>query len=90
MISRQGRDNGHSYVVVRVYDGRFVGVADGQLRTVARPKKKNCRHLTFTPYRAQHLSARLEQGERVEDSEIRVALQALDRDQRGLGDHGEG
>lgn len=47
VTSRQGRDLGRRYVVVQFYDDSFVGVADGLVRRVSRPKRKNIRHLVI-------------------------------------------
>lgn len=40
-----GRDKGRLAVVVGVLDERYVQVADGEMRRVSKPKKKNKRHL---------------------------------------------
>lgn len=45
VYSCAGRDVGRPMVVVRGLDGRFVWVADGMLRRVSHPKRKNIRHL---------------------------------------------
>lgn len=45
VVSRAGRDCGLSMVVVGVADNRYVLVADGVVRRLARPKRKNTRHL---------------------------------------------
>lgn len=47
VISRAGRDKGRALAVVGS-DGRFVLVADGKERPLARPKKKNPLHLAVT------------------------------------------
>ena len=47
VISRAGRDKGRLLAVVG-NDGRFVLVADGKERPLARPKKKNPLHLAVT------------------------------------------
>ena len=47
VISRAGRDKGRLLAVVG-NDGRFVLVADGKERPMARPKKKNPLHLAVT------------------------------------------
>lgn len=87
-----GRDAGTWYVVVRVLDQRLVAVADGRSRPVARPKRKNVRHLLLTPHVAQEVAQKLAAGAPVEDGEIQQALAAMgDPDQeRGSGRDGEG
>lgn len=47
VISRAGRDKGHPLAVVGT-DGNSVLVADGGERPLARPKKKNPKHLSRT------------------------------------------
>lgn len=47
VISRAGRDKGYPLAVVGT-DGDFVLVADGKERPLARPKKKNPKHLART------------------------------------------
>ena len=49
VISRQGRDRGRYYVVLRQIDDRFVLVSDGERHPVGRPKRKNVRHLQAIP-----------------------------------------
>ena len=43
-ISRAGHDQGTAYVITGE-DGEYVYLADGQLKTVDRPKKKNKKHI---------------------------------------------
>jgi ribosomal protein L14E/L6E/L27E len=45
VTSVRGRDRGRSYVVTKDLGERYVLVADGRVRTLERPKKKNVRHL---------------------------------------------
>ena len=41
--SKSGHDKDKVYVIIRMEDG-FVWLADGETRTLARPKKKNLKH----------------------------------------------
>lgn len=75
--SRAGRDRGQLYVVYRVMEDGFVLVVDGDKRPVARPKRKNPRHLEAHPIVVDGLGARWARGETVEDAEVRAALEAL-------------
>lgn len=75
--SRAGRDRGKLYVVYRVLDDGFVLVVDGDKRTVARPKRKNPRHLVAHPVVAGELGDRWARGETVKDAEVRAALAAI-------------
>jgi ribosomal protein L14E/L6E/L27E len=42
--SRAGHDRGSLYIIIGE-EGEYVWVADGQSRTLARPKRKNKKHL---------------------------------------------
>ena len=43
-VSRAGHDNTKTYVIVDE-EGEYVYLADGYIRTVDRPKKKNKKHI---------------------------------------------
>lgn len=43
-MSKAGHDKGTIYVIIRE-EGEYVYVADGHIRTVNRPKKKNNKHV---------------------------------------------
>lgn len=45
VTSKMGRDSGRMYVVIGFCEGGRVQVADGLVRTITRPKKKNVKHL---------------------------------------------
>ena len=73
--SRSGRDAGSVYVVIGVESPTVVFVADGRTRVIARPKRKNVKHLAFgTP--AAGVAERLAAGQRCSDEEIRAAIAA--------------
>ena len=74
VISKMGRDQGRSFVVVQEIDDDFVMLADGKLRTMDRLKKKRRKHLKTTGIVAQELKARLENGQTVENHEVRSWL----------------
>jgi large subunit ribosomal protein L14e len=80
VFSRAGRDAGRPFVVVGVCDQRHVLVADGDLRPLARPKRKNVRHLAMAG--ARH--AAVASGRVPPDPELRVWIRAA----AGLGDPG--
>jgi len=46
--STAGRDKGRLFLVVGVFDGEHLLIADGDLRKLEKPKKKKLRHLTAT------------------------------------------
>ena len=71
--SRSGRDTGGVYLVIGVESATVVLVADGRHRTVARPKRKNVRHLelgAIFPVVAERLAA----GPPLTDEEVRAAI----------------
>ena len=74
VISKMGRDQGRSFVVVQEIDDDFVMLADGKLRTMDRLKKKRRKHLKTTGIVVQELKARLENGQTVENHEVRSWL----------------
>ena len=74
VISKMGRDQGRSFVVVQEIDEDFVMLADGKLRTMNRLKKKRRKHLKTTGIVVQELKARLENGQTVENHEVRSWL----------------
>lgn len=43
-MSKAGHDKGTIYVIIRE-DGEYVYVADGRIKTVDRPKRKNKKHV---------------------------------------------
>lgn len=74
-ISRSGRDAGSLYLVIGVESPSAVFVADGQTRSVARPKRKNVKHLELGAP-AAGVAERLAAGLAVTDEEIRAAIAA--------------
>ena len=55
VISTAGKDKGLPMVVLRAETGG-VWIADGRLRPVERPKRKNPRHVAETPFTAEEAS----------------------------------
>ena len=74
VVSRMGRDEGRSFVVVQVVDEDFVMLADGRLRTMDHLKKKRRKHLKTTGIVVEELRSRLEAGAVVENHEVRSWL----------------
>lgn len=75
VVSTQGHDAGRWHVIVDVLDGRYVLICDGEARKLARPKKKQVKHLRalplIFPVRGKGAS-----GGPITDSDIRAALRA--------------
>ena len=74
--STQGRDAGRYYLVTG-FTGDRVLVADGEVRTVNRPKKKNIRHLKALPVVDEEISSKVAAGRKLSDADIRKALRSL-------------
>lgn len=72
--SRMGRDQGRCFVVMREIDDDFVLIADGDLRTVDRLKKKRRRHLDAVNIDVPEIRERLREGAAIENHEIRSWL----------------
>jgi len=82
VVSRSGRDSGKVYLVLNFEGDKFVSVADGILRRVENPKRKNVRHLDYYPVVAEEIADKLNSGERVTNPELRRAIQRLVDDQK--------
>lgn len=78
VISTQGHDKGRWYAIVSVLDERNMLVCDGDTRKLAKPKKKQVKHLHALPLMIQ-VEGRGESGGPLADSDIRKAL-ALQKD----------
>ena len=80
--STAGRDKGRLFVIVAIIDDQYVYIADGQLRTKDRPKRKKLRHLRLSPEVLISIADKLKGGARVFDAEIRSAIRTC-RDDSG-------
>lgn len=73
VLSTQGRDKGMYFVVVAVQDNA-VYLADGGMRRLAAPKKKNVKHVSDSGVVLDGIAQKLCQQKKVFDSEIKSAL----------------
>lgn len=78
--STQGRDAGRLFMVVGIVDQNHVLICDGALRRIDKPKKKKTKHLIPKQEFISSLREKLENGQKIFDSEIKKALSPL-RDQ---------
>ncbi len=76
VLSKAGRDGGRAMMIFAVEDDTFVRVVDGDLRSIAKPKKKKKTHLTATPECISSLQEKLSRGFGILDAEVRAALTA--------------
>ncbi len=81
VTSTAGRDSGRQFLIVGL-NGDRVLIADGDLRSVKRPKPKNIRHICLHSVVAEEIHTKLAASIPVSDAEIRTALE-------GLQDYGE-
>ena len=79
VISKMGRDEGRSFVVVQELDRDFVLLADGKLRTMDHLKKKRRKHLKTTGIVVEELRDRLREGAAIENHEVRSWLKREDK-----------
>jgi len=72
--SKAGRDAGRFYAIIRVVDHRFVEIADGDRRSVKKPKRKNLRHLVVHREVLEEVGRTLEAGQEISDADLKRAL----------------
>ena len=75
VISTQGHDEGRWYAILSVLDERMVLLVDGDTRKLAKPKKKQVKHLHALPLNIQ-VEGTGASGGPLADSDIRKALKA--------------
>lgn len=73
VISTQGHDAGRWYAVTAVLDERMVMLCDGETRKLAKPKKKQIKHLRALPIIVP-VEGRGASGGPIADSDIRKAI----------------
>ncbi|MEG2377044.1 MAG: KOW domain-containing RNA-binding protein [Clostridia bacterium] len=71
--SLAGRDKGRLFIVMET-EPDFVYLADGRLRKLESMKKKRLKHVAFVSPLGERLAAKIRNGEKVLNSEIRRAL----------------
>lgn len=79
--STQGRDKGRLFLIVQVLDERYVLIADGDLRKLEKPKRKQIKHLRPLPKTFPELAERLSAARLPLNSDVRKALATLQPDQ---------
>ncbi len=78
--STQGRDKGRLMLIVAVLDERTVLIADGDLRKLDKPKRKQIKHLRALPHTFPELAERLGSPHPPLNSDVRKALATLQPD----------
>lgn len=75
--STAGHDKGSIYLIIKE-ETDFCYVADGRLKTLQNPKKKNRRHLqVYTQTDTGEIGRRLRDKEKVRDHEIKHFLKTI-------------
>ena len=78
VLSTQGRDKDMYFVVVEVGAG-VVYLADGGMRKLAAPKKKNVKHVSPSGVVLESIALKLTEGKKVFDSEVKSALRQFNQ-----------
>jgi large subunit ribosomal protein L14e len=82
VLITQGRDAGQYAIIVRLFDDRFVFLADGDKKKFDRPKKKNLLHLKLTDYVSPEVQSSLLETGRVTNGKLRYALSKFESNLR--------
>ncbi len=77
VYSKAGRDKGKALIIVGSTNDQYLLVADGDLRKIESPKKKNIKHLNFSKLTADNVTAYFKRGEVPPNHVIRKTLIAL-------------
>lgn len=79
--STAGRDAGGIFLLVGILNDKNVLVADGNLRKINSPKKKNVKHLKSHNYIDQNIQSKLFQNKKITDLEISSTLAIFLKDE---------
>ena len=78
VLSTQGRDKGMYFVVVSVGKD-VVYLADGGMRKLNAPKKKNVKHVSYSGVVLESIAVKLAESKKVFDSEVKSALRQFNQ-----------
>ena len=78
VLSKQGRDKGHYFLVTSKAPG-VVYLVDGGMRKLASPKKKNVKHVSDSGVKLENIAQKLAKKQKVFDSEVKSALRQLNQ-----------
>ena len=82
VLSTQGRDKGMYFVVVAKGKDLYY-LADGGMRKLKSPKKKNVKHVSNSGVVLEGIATKLAEGKKVFDSEVKSALRQFNQQQIG-------
>ncbi len=77
-ISKAGHDQGTLYIIIRTEE-EYVWLADGDLRTVERPKKKNKKHIQVIHRIPEPVKSVLEDKKALRNEYIKRAIKSESR-----------
>lgn len=77
VLSRAGRDKGRIMIIVDINEDGYIYIADGNLRKVDNPKKKNIKHIKILNKNAKDIKQRLMKKRKITNEEVKKALQIL-------------
>jgi ribosomal protein L14E/L6E/L27E len=77
VYSKNGRDQGRPFVIIRIVNERYVIVSDGDTRKIENPKMKNIKHLQFTKLKANEIIDYLNRGEVPENHMIKKSIRQV-------------
>lgn len=79
VLSTQGRDKGMYFVVTSVDNKGYVYLADGGMRKLNAPKKKNIKHVSLSGANLEAIAQKIASGKKVFDSEVKSALRQFNQ-----------
>ena len=79
VVSTAGRDAGELFYVIERAEP-FLFLANGKDRTIEKPKKKKCKHTNKVLRSETRVAAKLRNGDKVLNSELRRDLAYLSRE----------
>ena len=82
-VSKAGHDKDEIYLIIKE-EKDFIYLADGKLKTVSSPKKKNKKHIQIIKHgpasaQADELKQKLIDGQPVRDEEIKYVIKKYQR-----------
>lgn len=87
VMSTQGRDKGMSFVVVDVdVKNGYVFLADGGMRKLNAPKRKNVKHVSSCSATLESIALKLTSKKKVFDSEVKSALRQFNQQSNVVGE----
>ncbi|NLY74229.1 MAG: RNA-binding protein [Firmicutes bacterium] len=75
--SIQGRDCRQYYLIIGLIGDKYLLLVDGHKHPLAKPKRKNIKHVRVTMYVAKDIEERVLRGEPLSNSQIKSALERL-------------